>query len=321
MAALSTARASNRTILWTGAALLSVATAVVVLKRIRRRRKTDAPPKERNDDTVDPQLAILFEAATQESRQLRNISNTEKLILYSLYKQSKEGNAPDKSPGCAFNIVEKAKHSAWCRARGMNKNVAMLHYIEAVQQLQTNGSMDHGGGVDGDLNDIEGIDLLDDFPIDGGGLGNKPSSLATNAEDSGDGYNGQELTLAQTVLRAASQNDAKELQSLLKQYPELVNHRDEDGQSALHLAADKGASEALKALMDAGADVNAADGDGITVLHAAVIAENIEACKLLLDHGANAEKADVDGDTPRKCAEEDGSNEMKELFASCIQKT
>lgn len=68
--------------------------------------------------------------------------------------------------------------------------------------------------------------------------------------------------------------------------------------------------------MDSGADGNAADGDGITVLHAAVIAENLEACRVLLSHGANPDQKDVDGDTPRKCAQEDGSDEMKDLFAS-----
>jgi len=264
----------------------------------------------------------LFQQSAADSRRLmQQLSNTEKLILYSLYKQSTEGDAPtcdddeeeeSSVGGFSLNIVAKAKRSAWARLRGMNTTNAMIHYIEGVQQLLKTGSIDTDDTDDTTNNLLEG---LDDDILDGGGgmMGSTPSTLVDSVEGFGD-RNG--MTLEQKLLRAASENDTIELERVLNENPNLINHRDDDGQSALHLAADQGATDALLFLLEAGANVSAADDDGITVLHAAVIGENVEACRLLLSHGANPDQADVDGDTPRKSAEEDGSAEMKKLFAN-----
>lgn len=300
------------TILATGAALLSIAAAVFYLKTLQNNKKRPKVSSSKSPSThrenVDPNLLKLFEEAAEESKKLtNNISNTEKLILYSLYKQSREGDAPeDRAPRFSLNLVEKAKFSAWERLRGMNTTQAMIHYIEGVQQLLRHGSMDNAGGMGG-LDEMIG-----DLPLEGG-LGNKPSTLA---EEGSQGFGDRAtMTIEQKLLRAASENNSAELEKILQQKPELANHRDEDGQSACHLAADQGATDALNLLLDSGADGSAADDDGITVLHAAVIGECIEACRLLLAHGVDPDQPDVDGDTPRKCAEEDGSDAMKALFA------
>jgi hypothetical protein len=168
-----------------------------------------------------------------------------------------------------WNVIEKAKHSTWARIRGMSKNAAMLHYTQAVQQLKTGGSATTTSRddsteilLDEDMMMVEGAEGL---------MGNtNPSSMANNEEDNGDGYKyqGQELTLAQQVLRTASQNNVTMRAVQLEQNPELANHRDKDGQSALHLTAEKGAAQALELLLQAGADGNAADADGITCLQA-----------------------------------------------------
>ena len=319
MAAQSTARSGSAGVIFaTGAALISIAAAVFYLKKLQN-KKTSSSSSSSSSNTrqasqnVDPKIVQLFEVAAEESKKLTNtISNTEKLILYSLYKQSREGDAPaDKAPkSFSMNLVEKAKFSAWERLRGMNTTQAMIHYIEGVQQLLRHGSMDTQGGIG--MDDLDG--MVDDLPLEGG-LGNKPSTLAADSEENEGFGDRRTMTIEQKLLRAASENNKTELEKILLEKPELANHRDEDGQSALHLAADKGATDALNILLEAGADGSAADDDGITVLHAAVIGENVEACRLLLSHGVNPDQADVDGDTPRKCAEEDGSEEMKKLFA------
>lgn len=311
MAGQSTTR--SRSTLLAAGAFLTVATAAVFLYRLHGKKSKNSATERQNhqDPNVAPELLKLFQAAAQESKQLTQISNTEKLILYSLYKQSMEGDAPKQSPGFTAGIVEKAKYSAWNRVRGMTATQAMVHYIEAVQQLRQHGSVDTTGVAAEGL-DAEELDFMDELSS---GFASKPSSLANNPEDEDD-YAGKDLTAAQKLLRAAGRNDVGEIKSILAEDPDLIDHRDEDGQSALHLAADKGAADALKVLMEFGADGNAADGDGITVLQAAVIAENIEACRVLLNYGADPDKTDVDGDTPRKCAEEDGTDEMKKLFAS-----
>ena len=50
------------------------------------------------------------------------------------------------------------------------------------------------------------------------------------------------------------------------------------------------------------------------VLQAAVIAGHFEIAHFLLQNGANADQADFDGDTPRTCALDDGSDELRQLF-------
>jgi len=314
MAAQSTARSSSRAglVIATGAAILAIASAVVILTRIRNKRQKENTvggsgfvkrfvQRDEHDERVDPKIVAIFEVAAHESRQLTEISNTEKLILYSLYKQSTESDAPDKAPSLAF-IVEKAKYSAWSKLRGMSRTQAMLHYIEAVQQLKHNGSVD-----------TDDMDDVDELAFGGP----KPSTLASLMDEEEEG---KILTNEQQFFQSASKNNVKELERILSENPKAFEHRDEDGQTALHIAADKGALDALNALLKAGADGNAADGDGITVLQAAVIGENVEACRILLAHGADPDRSDADGDTPRKCAEEDGSDEMKKVFASFQQK-
>lgn len=95
---------------------------------------------------------------------------------------------------------------------------------------------------------------------------------------------------------------------------EIVNQRDELGQSALHMAADKGDPQIISILLSAGADPNAIDHEGISVLEAAVIGGNVHAVKLLLDAGADPDHEDMEGDTPRNCAEDDDNDEMKVLL-------
>ena len=289
-----------------GAALISVA-ASVVLEKCREKTKaaaaSQAVPVGKNDK-VDPEIEKCFRAACEEARTLTQISNTEKLVLYSLFKQSTEGDAPQKSGAFMLNFVDKAKFTAWSRLRGMSRTNAMMHYMEAVQQLILHGSMDSEGDED-----VDALDM-------GGGFGNKPSTMMMVDEEDDDK---KDLTPGQKLLKAAGQNDVDLLKRLLTDYPALIKHKDEDGQTPLHLAADKGAMDALKALLEAGANGNAADGDGITVLQAAVIADNVEVCKVLLENGANPDHADSDGDTPRTCAQDDGSDEMKKLFSKNVQ--
>lgn len=317
----------------TGAVLLSIVATALYLQNLRESKRKSSTNNNNNTrrrqqqqeeahQNVDPKIMELFQQSAADSRRLmQQLSNTEKLILYSLYKQSTEGDAPtcdddeeeeSSVGGFSLNIVAKAKRSAWARLRGMNTTNAMIHYIEGVQQLLKTGSIDTDDTDDTTNNLLEG---LDDDILDGGGgmMGSTPSTLVDSVEGFGD-RNG--MTLEQKLLRAASENDTIELERVLNENPNLINHRDDDGQSALHLAADQGATDALLFLLEAGANVSAADDDGITVLHAAVIGENVEACRLLLSHGANPDQADVDGDTPRKSAEEDGSAEMKKLFAN-----
>jgi hypothetical protein len=86
----------------------------------------------------------------------------------------------------------------------------------------------------------------------------------------------------------------------------------------LTVAADQGFNDVVICLLNAGARVDAADQDGISVLQAAVIAGQTETCRILWQQfKADPDQPDHDGDTPRLCAQDDGSREMKLLFGLC----
>lgn len=62
------------------------------------------------------------------------VSNEDKLELYSLFKQATLGDNSDPEPN-VFNLVSKAKWDAWNEKSGLNKNVAMKMYIRKIKNL------------------------------------------------------------------------------------------------------------------------------------------------------------------------------------------
>jgi diazepam-binding inhibitor (GABA receptor modulating acyl-CoA-binding protein) len=55
--------------------------------------------------------------------------------LYSLYKQSTEGDAGE-GPSNAFDFVAKFKYEAWSKLAGTPKEAAMQQYIDLVNGLK-----------------------------------------------------------------------------------------------------------------------------------------------------------------------------------------
>lgn len=82
-------------------------------------------------------LTEQFEQAVAASKQLqKRPDNSTLLRLYSLYKQATEGDAPAESGAGMFDIVAKAKHSAWAGQRGKTKEAAMEEYIQVYEALK-----------------------------------------------------------------------------------------------------------------------------------------------------------------------------------------
>jgi acyl-CoA-binding protein len=76
-----------------------------------------------------------FESAVARSKQLNEKPSNEVLLeLYSLYKQSTEGDVHGEEPGM-FDFVAKAKYEAWKKCRGTSADDAMQAYIELVDRL------------------------------------------------------------------------------------------------------------------------------------------------------------------------------------------
>ncbi len=83
------------------------------------------------------ELKTLFENAVVESKELaEKPSNETLLLLYSLFKQSTEGDAPDEGPANPFDFVAKAKYNAWAEQKGKTTDASMQSYIDLVSKLK-----------------------------------------------------------------------------------------------------------------------------------------------------------------------------------------
>jgi len=108
---------------------------------------------------------------------------------------------------------------------------------------------------------------------------------------------------------AAAQGNLTDAKSLLAEKPELVNVRDRDGWTALHVAADANQNKMVALLLVSGADVNAKTLEkrrwgyskkeyGWTALHMAANAGNNQMAELLFANGAEVNAKTNVGHTP-----------------------
>jgi acyl-CoA-binding protein len=273
--------------------MVAAASTAAVFWYRQKSRNQDASPSSTTDDGPIPEhLEQTFLDSADRIRKLENpLSTGEKLVLYALYKQSTNGDAPHR-----FARFELGKSwgtvAAWNKLRGMPKGEAMARYIIAVKDIEANG----GKGQD-ESQVISGAPTVSIPDIDNGGYDDR-----------------NDKTPKGKLLRAASMDDDFAVDEVLNGGDVAANDTDETGQTALHLAADRGSNKVVLKLLEHGADPNTVDNDGISVLQAAVIAGNVETARLLLEKGADPNQADHDGDTPKTCAEDEGDGEMKRLF-------
>jgi diazepam-binding inhibitor (GABA receptor modulator, acyl-CoA-binding protein) len=83
------------------------------------------------------ELQEQFEKAVADSKNLSaKPDNMTLLQLYSLYKQSSEGDVNAEAPSNPFDFVAKAKYDAWSSLKGKTKELAMGEYVELVEKLK-----------------------------------------------------------------------------------------------------------------------------------------------------------------------------------------
>ncbi|HET9056928.1 MAG TPA: acyl-CoA-binding protein [Chitinophagaceae bacterium] len=83
------------------------------------------------------ELLQLFEQAVANSKMLTEKPDNQTLLeLYSLYKQSTEGDVNIEPPSNPFDFVSKAKYEAWNNLKGKPKETAMQDYINLVNKLK-----------------------------------------------------------------------------------------------------------------------------------------------------------------------------------------
>ena len=83
------------------------------------------------------ELKEQFEQAAADSKNLSQKPANETLLqLYSLYKQSTEGDVNTEPPSNPFDFVNKAKYEAWAALKGKTNEAAMNEYVQLVNKLK-----------------------------------------------------------------------------------------------------------------------------------------------------------------------------------------
>lgn len=82
-------------------------------------------------------IKAKFEEAVINSKALASKPDNETLLqLYSLYKQSTDGDVSGEAPSNPFDFVNKAKYEAWSALKGKSSEESMQQYVDLVNKLK-----------------------------------------------------------------------------------------------------------------------------------------------------------------------------------------
>src|SRR4051794_15903287 len=117
------------------------------------------------------------------------------------------------------------------------------------------------------------------------------------------------------IFEASVAGQTESVLAKLKDNPELLESRNGDGWTPLHLAGFFGTPELINALLDQGASVDARSGNAManTPLHAAVAGGKTENVEALVKRGANVNAKQSGGWTALHGAAQSGNREMVEI--------
>jgi FOG: Ankyrin repeat len=111
---------------------------------------------------------------------------------------------------------------------------------------------------------------------------------------------------SESTLTSDEAEEVRKIRALIRDSPDLVNAKDENGQTRLHTAASLGHITVARFLLDSGADPNVANKSGQTPLYLATQFGHKSLVELLLAHGAKVQIAEGSGYTPLHIAANKG---------------
>lgn len=100
------------------------------------------------------------------------------------------------------------------------------------------------------------------------------------------------------IHEAVKEDNLEKVEKLVRENPQLVNQRDDDGTPVLHRAIGKEALKISLFLIDSGADLKAVDKDQRTALHRAAFVNKSDIVYSLLKKGASVSALDKEQMTP-----------------------
>lgn len=110
-----------------------------------------------------------------------------------------------------------------------------------------------------------------------------------------------------TAMHAISQSifpKRKNILEVLLRKGALLNEKNKDFLTPLHIAADHSLFEIMDVLLKAGANPNALDGLGQTALHRCARDDNVQACRILLSYSIDTSIVSLQGFTASQLATE-----------------
>ncbi len=116
------------------------------------------------------------------------------------------------------------------------------------------------------------------------------------------------------VLEAVKNNDLAGVTALIAKDPGVVNARDAQGRTPLHLAARLGHRDLVALLLEKGADASAKNGVGGILLHSAAAGGLTALVGRMIEGGADVNAADDLGQTPLHAAASAGRKDTADLL-------
>lgn len=119
-----------------------------------------------------------------------------------------------------------------------------------------------------------------------------------------------------TEFDSSEESEVLEIAKMLLSCNAVINMHNVMGETALMFAAENGYNSVVKLLIENSVSIEAVDNEGKTALMYAVKGNHYEVTKTLIEAGALTDVEDMYNNTPKRLAQENGIEDIENLFPS-----